>query len=232
MKKIKASLFIVMLSAITIAQSAPRIPLIGEKAPSFTGESTNGVINFPEDFGRNWKVIFSHPKDFTPVCTSELLELAGMQDDFKELGVDIIVISTDKLAEHHGWVDEIEKIDFKGRGPCKINFPLVDDHKARISYKYGMIHEYRYTTRDVRGVFIIDSDNIIRSLQFYPMEIGRNMNEIKRSIIALQTSDKNDVFIPANWEPGNDVLLYHHDKKDLAHPDVYQLSWFLTYKKL
>ena len=232
MRKIKTIVFFTMLFAITSAQSIPRIPLIGEKAPGFTGTSTNGVINFPEDFGKNWKVIFSHPKDFTPVCTSELLELANMQEDFKELGVDIIVISTDGLNEHHGWVDAMEKIEFKGREPVKINFPLVDDHKVKISYKYGMVHEHRLTTKDVRGVFIIDSDNIIRALQFYPMEVGRNMHEIKRSIIALQTSDKNDVFTPANWEPGNDVLLYAPDKKDLAHPDVYQLSWFLTYKKL
>lgn len=232
MRKFKITMFLIMLSAITIAQSQPRIPLIGEKAPGFTGTSTNGVINFPEDFGKNWKMLFSHPQDFTPVCTSELLELAAMQEDFKELGVDIIVISTDKLNDHHSWVDAMEEIEFKGREPVKINFPLVDDHKVKISYKYGMVHEYRLTKRDVRGVFIIDSDNIIRSLQFYPMEIGRNLHEIKRTIIALQTSDKNDVFTPANWEPGNDVLLYHHNKKDLAHPDVYQLSWFLTYKKL
>ena len=221
-----------VLCVSLFAQNYTRIPLIGEKAPDFQGESTNGTINFPEDFGSSWKVILSHPKDFTPVCTSELLELARMQNDFKVLGVNVIVLSTDNLNDHYSWIAGMEKIKQDGRDPVKIDFPLVDDHTARISYKYGMLHETTSTTRDVRGVFIIDPDNVIRSFQFYPIEMGRNMLEIKRSIIALQTSDRNDVHMPVNWEPGNDVLLYHYDKKALESPDVYQLSWFLTYKKL
>jgi peroxiredoxin (alkyl hydroperoxide reductase subunit C) len=140
MKKVKITLVMVLLSAITFAQSESRIPLIGEKAPSFIGESTNGVINFPEDFGNNWKIIFSHPMDFTPVCTSELLELASMQNDFKKLDVDIIVVSTDTLYKHHMWLEAMEEIKFKNRESIKINFPLVDDNSRSIAKKYGMLH--------------------------------------------------------------------------------------------
>jgi len=231
MKKVKIILVMVLLSAIAIAQSEQRIPLIGEKAPSFKSESTNGIINFPEDFGNNWKLIFSHPMDFTPVCTSELLELASMQNEFKELDVDIIVVSTDTLYKHHMWLEAMEEIKFKNREYVKINFPLVDDNNRSIAKKYGMLHDPPNLTRAVRGVYIVDSENTIRFLQFYPTEVGRNIPEIKRAIIALQTSKRNDVYIPANWEPGDDVLLYHHNKEVLDNPDVYQLAWFLTYKK-
>ena len=107
----------------------------------------------------------------------------------------------------------------------------IEDEKMRIAYKYGMLH-YRVSTSEyVRGVFIIDSDNIIRLVQFYPMQIGRNMVEIKRAVIALQTNEKHGVLTPANWEPGDDVLLPWHDKEVLSDPDVYQLDFFLTFKK-
>ena len=232
MKIIQIALATILLSGGLNAQSYPRIPLIGEKAPGFTAKSTKGFIHFPEDFGKNWKLILSHPKNFTPVCTSELLVLADMQSDFKELGVDVLVISTDKLDDHYNWIAEMEKLILMDSDPVTMDFPLIDDHRMRISYTYGMIHPSTSTNKDVRGVFIIDPDNIVRSLQFYPIELGRNMLEIKRSIMALQTADKYDVVIPANWEPGNDVLLYHYDKEVLAQPEVYQLCWFLTYKKL
>ena len=126
----------------------------------------------------------------------------------------------------------MEEIKFKNRESVKINFPLVDDNSRNIAKKYGMLHDPPNLTRAVRGVYIVDPENTIRFLQFYPSEVGRSIPEIKRAIIALQTSQQNDVYIPANWEPGDDVLLYHHNKELLANPDVYQLAWFLTYKKL
>ncbi len=232
MKKLKISLLLVMIAAGSFAQELTRIPLIGEEAPKFRAKSTTGTINFPKDFGTHWKIIFSHPMDFTPVCSSELLELANLQDDFKDLNVDIIVVSTDTLYQHYNWKEQLEKIAYKGRDPVKINFPMVDDENRRISSKYGMLHENISTTKDVRGVFVIDPDNIIRLIQFYPTEIGRNMNEIKRTILALQESDEKNVLLPANWEPGDDVLLRGFDDNILSDPAVYQLDWFMTFKKM
>ena len=231
MKKIKITFLLAILCAITYAQDIPGIPLIGEEAPNFKSESTNGVINFPKDFGTNWKLLVSHPQDFTPVCSSELLELAIMQEDFKDLNVDIILVSTDALYQHFNWKERIEQITYKNREPVTIDFPMVDDEKLKIAYKYGMMHYRVSTTRYVRGVFVIDPDNIIRLIQFYPMEIGRNMLEIKRAIIALQTTERDQVLTPANWEPGDDVLLRWHDKEVLSNPDVYQLDFFLTFLK-
>lgn len=231
MKEVKITIILAILSTATMAQSSKEIPLLGDEAPSFVGVSTQGDINFPKDYGDHWKLILSHPRDFTPVCTSELLELAYMQDEFKELGVDIIVVSTDTLFTHKSWIEAMEGIKYKNREPVKIDFPLVDDQSKKISYKYGMLHEHVNVTKDVRGVFLVDPDNIIRFIQFYPMEVGRNMNEIKRTIIALQTTETNDVLTPANWEPGDDVLINHFNKETLAEPDVYQLAWFMTFKR-
>jgi peroxiredoxin (alkyl hydroperoxide reductase subunit C) len=126
----------------------------------------------------------------------------------------------------------MEGIKYKNREPVKIDFPLVDDQSRSISNKFGMLHETVNTTRDVRGVFIVDPGNIIRFIQFYPMEVGRNFHEIKRAIIALQTAERDDAIrIPANWEPGDDVILHNYNRETLTDPGVYQLTWFLTFAK-
>jgi peroxiredoxin 2/4 len=184
-----------------------KIPLIGSKAPSFTAETTNGEITFPDDFGDNWKILFSHPQDFTPVCTSELLELAYMHDEFETLGIKLAVISTDELKIHDLWKAHLEKLNYKNRGPQKIHFPIIDDHGAKISETYGMLHEPVSTNRDIRGVFVIDSNNTVRSVNFYPMEVGRNIHEILRVVTALKTTEEQKVFTPANWNEGEDVLV-------------------------
>jgi peroxiredoxin (alkyl hydroperoxide reductase subunit C) len=214
-----------------------RIPLIGDTAPSFTTESTVGKINFPQDYANSWKIIFSHPRDFTPVCSSELLELAYMQNDFNELNVKLLVLSTDLLSQHFSWKKALEEIEYKGNPTTKIEFPLVPDDEFKISRLYGMLHTPVSTTRDVRGVYIIDPDNVIRSIVFYPMEVGRNIDEIKRTIIALQTTRENNLVVtPANWAPGGDVLLHHLTTENMAKlerldPSVYQVSWFMTFKQ-
>ena len=120
--------------------SNTNVPLIGTQAPSFTAESTNGRINFPADFGNNWKIIFAHPKDFTPVCSSELLELAYEQESFDRLGTRILVLSTDLLSPHFTWKKALEEVSYKDRDPVSIKFPLVDDNSFSVSNKYGMIH--------------------------------------------------------------------------------------------
>lgn len=213
-----------------------QIPLIGDQAITFTGESTNGPINFPDDFGRKWKILFSHPKDFTPVCSSELLELASLQADFKSLNTAIVVVSTDNLEQHKTWKESLETVNYNGKGPQKIDFPLVADESKVISSEYGMIHANSSTTKDVRGVFIINPDNKIAAIFFYPSTVGRNMDEIKRTLIALQTT-KDNVVLPANWQPGKDVILSYLTPEEQAqigkpNSDIYQVAWYMTFMKM
>jgi peroxiredoxin 2/4 len=225
--------------AWTQENSKPVLPLLGENAPSFTAESTKGKINFPEDCGNSWKIIFSHPADFTPVCSSEILELAALQDDWKKMNVDIVVVSTDNVDTHTQWVESLESIEYKNRKPEKINFPLVGDKDHSIAKKYGMIQPGNSTTKAVRGVFIIDPQNKIRAMFYYPMNIGRNMDEIERTLLALQTSDKNHILTPADWHTGDDVLVpytkYTSDQVDLykaENPDIYMVAWYMWFRKM
>ncbi len=213
-----------------------RIPLIGETAPSFTAESTNGIINFPSDYGHKWKLLFSHPQDFTPVCSTEIMELAYLQDAFNKLNVKVVVVSADPVDTHVQWKKAMEMLDLENRGAVKIMFPLVDDENVEISKKYGMIHPATNSTRSVRGVFVINPDNIIQAVYFYPMDVGRNTNELIRVISALQIAEKDKILTPVNWEPGNDVLVHNLPKKDekteaSIAKDYYSPVWFLLYKK-
>ena len=214
-----------------------RIPLIGEKAPSFTAESTNGTINFPDDLGHNWKVLFSHPKDFTPVCSSEIMELGRLQDQFAKLGVKLVVVSTDRLDTHVQWKKAMENVKLENCDLVKINFPLVDDENIAISKKYGMIHPASNSTQSVRGVFIIDPNNVIQAVLFYPMNLGRSTDELLRMVTALQTSDRDKVLMPVNWTVGKDVLVKVPPKQTDSNgqnTDIsgyYNPAWFLWYKK-
>ena len=207
------------------------VPLIGEISPSFQAQSTNGTISFPEDYTGKWKILFSHPKDFTPICSSDIMELAQMQDDFDKLNVKLIVVSGDLLDTHKEWKNVFEKLSYKDKAPVAINFPLVEDQNLFISKEYGMLHYPVPTQRDIRGVFIVDPANKIRALFFYPMEIGRNMVEIERTVIALQTHDSQHVLTPANWKPGDDVLIPYQDDMTKVDPNVYRISWFMFAKK-
>jgi peroxiredoxin 2/4 len=209
MKKLILILFTcLLLTNITWSQVVDntRIPLLGEMAPEFTAQSTTGEIHFPDDYSMKWKILFSHPADFTPVCSTEILELAFMQEDFDKLNTKLIVISTDGLNSHIAWIKSLEAINYPGKDPIKIKFPLVSDPDFKISKKFGMLHSYTSTTKDIRGVFIVDPNDRVCAVFFYPQNIGRNMDEIKRTLIALQTSEKYDVLTPANWTPGGDVL--------------------------
>ena len=213
-----------------------RIPLIGEKAPSFTSKSTNGEIKFPDDFGRSWKILFSHPQDFTPVCSTEILELANLKDEFDKLGVKIVTVSTDPLSTHQQWKKAMEDLVYKDRKSIKIDFPLVDDEDLSISKKYGMIHSASNTTKDVRGVFIIDPNNIIQAIYFYPSAVGRNTDELLRVVTALQKTSADKVFTPVNWKAGDDVMVPSvpnstATSEELASQGLYNLTWFMWYKK-
>ncbi|MFW6290433.1 MAG: redoxin domain-containing protein [Mariniphaga sp.] len=207
MKKLVFTMLMAALIASNAAAEENKIPLIGSRAPSFTTQSTSGEIVFPESFGDSWKILFSHPQDFTPVCTSELLELAHYQQEFEEMNVKLAVISTDEIRIHNEWKRYLESLDYKQRGKLTINFPILEDTKAKASKQYGMLHEPVSTSRHIRGVFIIDSKNIIRSVNFYPIEVGRSVEEIIRLITALQTTDKEQVYTPADWKSGDDILM-------------------------
>jgi len=215
-----------------------RIPLIGEIAPSFKAESTQGPISFPEDYYGKWKILFSHPADFTPVCSTEILELAAAQEDFKKLNTQLVVMSTDSKNSHIEWVNSLEEITYKDRETTEIDFPVVSDQNLQISKSYGMIHPNSSSTRDVRGVFIIDPDNKIRAMFFYPMATGRNIDEIERTLIAMQLTDKQNIFTPANWQPGQDVLLPAPATKQEAdrltedrNPKLSSLAWYIWFMK-
>jgi peroxiredoxin (alkyl hydroperoxide reductase subunit C) len=213
-----------------------RIPLIGEKAPSFSAESTNGTINFPSDFGRKWKVLFSHPADFTPVCTTEIMQLASIQDQFEKLGIKIVVVSTDAIDTHEQWKKSMEDLKIGDGQQIKIKFPLVDDDNRVISKLYGMIHPESNSTISVRGVYVIDPDNVIQAIYFYPTSVGRNTDELIRTVIALQTTSTGSVLTPVNWKAGNDVLLPTPPKTDVTGktsvPEgYYSPVWYLWFKK-
>jgi peroxiredoxin (alkyl hydroperoxide reductase subunit C) len=234
--KIFLSTVFFLITSVLLAQNS--IPLIGSKAPVFVSETTNGTLKFPDDFGRKWKILFSHPGDFTPVCTSEILHLAIMQEKFAQLNVEIAVLSTDSKNLHLLWKKSMEEVLSKGASEVKINFPLIADERADISKLYGMLHQPVSTTRSVRGVFIVNPDNIVEATYFYPMNIGRNMEEVLRTVQALQTSQANNLFTPANWTPGGDLLVPHfpYTREELAEEpekfnEFYNIGTLLWYKK-
>lgn len=217
-----------------------QVPMIGQVAPSFKATSTKGNINFPEDYWDKWKIIFSHPADFTAVCSTEILELAAMQDDFEKLNTAVLVLSVDGLNSHIEWVRSLEAIEVGGKSIPKIRFPLIADDDLSISWKYGMIREDSFSQkRDIRAVFFIEPDNKIAAVFNYPSNVGRNMNEIKRTLIALQTAQKYTVLTPANWTPGADVMIPSPASVEEAQKlegkksdDLYMKQWYMWYKKL
>lgn len=240
MKKFIITSFICFSMFLTFAQekNSSRVPMIGDPAPAFTAETTNGKLNFPGDFGNSWKIIFSHPRDFTPVCSSELLALREMQRDFESRNVKILVVSTDTKDRHAMWKNALEEIDPVASTDRSIRFPLVDDNNMTISLMYGMLHNKVSTTESVRGVFVIDPQNNIQATFFYPMAIGRNMAEILRSVEALQTSAESKMFTPANWSSGGDLLVpfFPYTEAELAHdPSIenqfYQVGTLMWFKK-
>jgi peroxiredoxin 2/4 len=225
-------------SIIAQKQNINSIPLIGQDAPAFIANSTKGIIHFPSDYVGTWKILFSHPADFTPVCTSEILELARMQQEFKKLNVSLIVISTDELVLHKSWERSMNEMIGNIDNSAKIDFPLLDDSNDSISWKYGMISPFVDPKKTVRGVFIIDPQNTIQAIFFYPKYMGRNLEEIKRTVIAMQTSGENAVLTPVNWKPGDDVLLpypypyNYYDSITGGSAGYFNLSWYMLYKKM
>jgi len=174
-------------------QSMPRI---GDQAPAFEAMTTMGPISFPEDFKGQWVVFFSHPADFTPVCSTEFLSFAQMRGEFEKRNVQLLGLSIDSNFSHIAWV-----MNLKEKTGVEIPFPIVADVDGKVAKLYGMLHPGESSTATVRAVFIIDPNGKIRAMIYYPLSCGRNMREILRIIDALQTADKHGVATPANWVP-------------------------------
>ena len=184
------------------------MPRIGEKAPEFKAVTTQGVINFPADYSGSWVILFSHPADFTPVCTSEFMTFASMEKQFNQANCKLVGLSVDGLYSHIAWLRTIkEKIEFKGMKNVEVTFPLIEDITMEVAMKYGMMMPGESNTKAVRAVFVIDPKGIIRTIIYYPLSLGRNFDELYRVIIALQTADEFSVATPADWRPGDEVIV-------------------------
>ncbi len=217
----------------------PTMPLIGDKAPTFKAVTTQGMVNFPQDYKGKWVILFSHPADFTPVCTTEFMAFASMHDEFQALNTELLGLSVDSLHSHIAWLRTIEeKIEFKGMKNLKVRFPLIEDIRMDVSKKYGMIQPSQSNTQAVRAVFVVDPKGIIRTILYYQLSTGRNFDEIKRIILALQKTDAEGVATPADWRPGDDLIVPPASTTEIARKrmeeaeDVdYCLDWFMCLRK-
>ncbi len=212
-------------------------PLIGTKAPSFTAQTTQGQINFPEDYKGKWAILFSHPADFTPVCTTEFMTFASMDEEFKALNTELVGLSIDSIHSHLAWLKSIQNFTWDGIEKPEIKFPLIADIKMDVANKYGML-QGESDTNAVRAVFFVNPEGIIKTILYYPASLGRNFEEIKRIIIGLQKAEAESVALPANWQPGKDVILPPpgtcgaiKDREQLVKDEGYEMKdWFLTFK--
>lgn len=215
-------------------------PLIGDTAPKFTAKTTNGFIKFPDDFSGRWIILFSHPMDFTPVCTTEFLSFQSRFQDFQKLNTDIIGLSVGAIFSHLAWFRSIyNEIEFKDLKNVEITFPVIADIDLKISKLYGMIHPNSSDTSTVRAVFIIDPHGIIRTILYYPQNVGRNIKEILRILTALQVSDAFGASVPADWTPGAPVIEPAPQTTKDMHKCIAAKakgknneSWYLTFHEL
>lgn len=215
-----------------------RMPLINDDAPAFKAVTTQGEINFPQDYEGKWVILFSHPADFTPVCTTEFMTFASMIQEFKDLNTELIGLSVDSLYAHIAWLRKIQELEWNGISKPEVTFPLIEDIKMDVARKYGMIQPGASTTQAVRSVFFIDPKGKIRAIIYYPLSLGRNFDEIKRVILALQKADADNCATPANWRPGDDVIVptagscgTAKERVESKDPDMYCLDWFMCYRK-
>ena len=175
---------------------------LGDTAPDFTQESSDGAINFYEFLGSSWGILFSHPADYTPVCTTELGYTAKLQDEFAKRGVKAIALSVDDAESHKGWISDINETQ-----NTAVNFPILADKDRKVSALYGFIHPNASETLTVRSLLIIDPNKKVRLIITYPASTGRNFNEILRVVDSLQLTDHHKVATPANWQHGDDVVI-------------------------
>jgi peroxiredoxin 2/4 len=179
---------------------APRLPLLNEPAPAFHARTTQGVRSL-EDYRGRWLVFFAHPADFTSVCTSEFIAFSKAYDRFQELGCDLLGLSVDSLFAHIAWIANI-----KERFGVEVPFPIIEDPSMAVARAYGMLHPGADSSATVRATFVIDPEGVIRATTWYPMNVGRSIDELLRLVTALQTSDRYGVYTPEGWRPGDPVL--------------------------
>ena len=219
-------------------QEVVSLPRIGDPAPEFVATTTQGEINFPKDYEGKWVILFSHPADFTPVCTSEFMTFATMQYQFKEANCDLVGLSIDGLYSHIAWLRTIkEKIEYKGMKDVEVTFPLIEDITMEVAKKYGMIQPNEDSTKAVRAVFFVDPKGIVRAMIYYPLSLGRNFDELYRALIAMQTADEFGVATPADWRPGDDVIIGPAGscgtaKDRMEDSEIDCKDWFFCTKKL
>ncbi|MFZ1652938.1 MAG: peroxiredoxin [Candidatus Nanopelagicales bacterium] len=224
----------------TTETTATSMPRIGDQAPAFTANTTQGEVNFPGDFAGDWVILFSHPADFTPVCTTEFMTFASLQDKFAKANTKLVGLSIDGLYSHIAWLRTIrEKISFNGMSDVEVTFPLIEDISMNVAKKYGMIQPGESTTQAVRAVFVIDPTGKIRTIIYYPLSLGRNFDELYRVVVALQTADEFGVATPADWRPGDRVIVptagscgVAADRVAGAEEGVECEDWFFCTKEL
>jgi alkyl hydroperoxide reductase subunit AhpC len=175
---------------------------LGDEAPNFTAETTEGTINFHEWLGKGWGILFSHPKDFTPVCTTELGAMAKIVEEFKKRNVKVLAISVDPLDAHKGWINDINETQ-----SCTVSYPLIADPERKVATLYDMIHPNALDNMTVRSVFVIGPDKKVKLMLTYPASTGRNFNEILRVVDSLQLTANYKVATPVNWKDGEDCII-------------------------
>ena len=205
-------------------------PVIGEPAPDFEAETTHGPLKLSDLKGK-WVILFSHPADFTPVCTTEFIAFTSISDELKALNVQLVGLSVDSISAHLAWVHAV-----KEKMGIQIPFPIIADLTMTVANKYGMIHKGQSSTAAIRTVFFIDDKGMMRAMLYYPMQNGRYMPEIIRLVKALQISDKYKVATPANWQPGDKVVVPAPKtaaEMEKRPTEGYECKhWYLCYKKI
>jgi peroxiredoxin 2/4 len=224
----------------TTTLTSPSMPRIGDNAPRFEAVTTQGHIQFPDDYAGSWIILFSHPADFTPVCTSEFMTFASREKEFHQLNCKLVGLSIDGLYSHIAWLRSIkEKIEFNGMKNVEVHFPLMEDITMSIASKYGMIMPGESSTKAVRAVFVIDPKGIIRTIIYYPLSLGRNFDELIRILQGLQTADAFSVATPADWKPGDEVIVppagscgVAKDRMENNLSDTTCHDWYFCTKKI
>lgn len=216
------------------------LPLLGEPAPPFQAKTTKGNLNFPQNYKGKWVLFFSYPGDFCATCTTEMISLQQNKALYDELGVEIVALSIDSIFSHLAWIDSIYNLKYNDYQNIKIDFPLIADSSMEISRRYGLLRRGETDTETVRGGFLIDPEGKIRAIQVYPREVGASGAEIRRIIQAVQKVDRENIYTPANWVPGKEVLLpkpesleelFDVERRDVVDQDIRCPDWYLCFKK-
>ncbi|PTX58906.1 3-Cys thioredoxin peroxidase [Melghirimyces profundicolus] len=216
--------------ALDVENATPTLPKIGDPAPSFTAKTTQGEISL-SDYEGKWVVLFSHPADFTPVCSTEFISFARKNEEFEKRNVQLLGLSVDSLPAHLAWVTNI-----KEKMGVEIPFPVIADLNTAVAQKYGMIHPGASETATVRCVFVIDPKQTVRAIIYYPLNVGRSIDEILRLVDGLQTADKHSVAAPADWKPGDQVVepapTNVEGVNERLQGDLTGTDWYLKKKNL